>query len=321
MEVEAVLNVEPRQAPDRVRPQRHRCPGCLLSLEAMAGPLRMETCPSCRTVSAWPLPTLEELAAYYNSDYSVVDAGLTPRARRAWVPLLEEAERRVRGRRGLELGSSNGAFLRLASERGWEMAGVELDGRARQQHRHRSPHIPAWETLAEAASAGATMLDAVWILHTVEHLPGPEETLRDVLAMLAPGGVLAVTTPNGACLQRRMLGPLWEWWSPPGHLALLSPAGARLMLERAGFEVLFLTTRRGDSAGAAANALLAPARWWKRRRSGNQQTSSARSPTRRIADLLNLGYDPVSLPLRLLAYRRLLGPELLVVARRPRSEV
>lgn len=52
------------------------------------------------------------------------------RARRNWAPLLEEAERRGDGRRGLEVGSSNGAFLRRAAERGWDVAAVEVDAGA-----------------------------------------------------------------------------------------------------------------------------------------------------------------------------------------------
>ena len=295
------------------------CPACLFSLESSNGSLRMRTCPSCRTVSAWPLPSKGELAAYYNTDYTVVDAGLTQRGRRNWTPLLEEAERCVTGRRGLELGSSNGQFLRLALERGWAMVGVELDGRAREEHARSSPSIPAWETLAAAAAAGATALDAVWAFHTIEHLPAPESTLREILGMLAPGGALIATMPNGACLERRILGELWEWWTPPAHLTLFSPRGGQLLLERVGFEVCHVATRRGDSAGAAANLLLAPARLLKRRLSrGVQQRSHAASATQRMAAIVNRFYDPLSGFVRSRLYRRrLLGPELLVVARRP----
>jgi SAM-dependent methyltransferase len=315
------VQVEPRQERHARDSQRRRCPACLFSFDSSTGPLRMDTCTFCRTVSAWPLPSNEALAEYYNTDYAVVDAGLTPRCRDNWIRLLEEAERHTAGRRGLEVGSSNGVFLRLASERGWLVAGVELDARAREQHSRHAPAIPVWETLADAADAGQTQLDAVWILHTIEHLPDPESVLRGVSASLAPGGVLVVTTPNGTCLERRLLGHLWEWWTPPAHLSLFSPQGARLMLERAGFEVVHVITRRGDSAGAAANVLLAPARWLKRRLRGEvRQRSSAVSSTRRLAEAINRLYDPLSIPIRRQLYReRLLGPELVLVARRPQS--
>ena len=94
------------------------------------------------------------------------------------------------------------------------------------------------------------------------------------------------------------------------------------MLERAGFELVHVTTRRGDSQGLAASLLLAPARWLKRRLGrGVRQRSSAWSPTRRFADVVNRVYDPLTMPVRTRLYRqRLLGPELLLVARRPQQE-
>jgi len=161
-------------------------------------------------------------------------------------------------------------------------------------------------------------VDAVWILHTVEHLADPCAALRQAVDALAPGGVLIVTTPNGASLECRLLGPLWEWWTPPGHLTLLSPRGARLLLERAGLEIVSIETRRGDSMGAAANVVLAPARLLKRSVAGRErQRSSVSAWSQRMAQALNVAYDPISKPLRSALYRGpLLGPELVILARK-----
>jgi SAM-dependent methyltransferase len=281
--------------------------------------MSMRRCPSCETLCALPLPSPDELDAYYNGDYSVVDAGLTQRRRANWTPLLEAAERLAPLRNGLEIGSSTGAFLRFATTRGWSMAGVELDARARQAHDQTSPDIPAYATIAAARTAGVARADAAWVLHTIEHVPDPEAFLRETLDLMTPGAPIVITTPNGRSLQCRVLGQLWEWWTPPAHLTLFSPRGASLLLERAGFEIVSVETRRGDSSGAAANLALAPARLIKRRMRGErQQQSSVSSATQRVAACVNLLYDPVSQPLRAALYRRhVLGPELVIVARKP----
>jgi SAM-dependent methyltransferase len=300
---------------------RARCPGCVapISVErAASAELRMRACRSCGTLSAWPAPSEDDLNAYYNSDYSVSDAGLTPRRRANWTGLLETAERDTSARHGVEIGSSTGAFLRLAAERGWSMAGVELDARARGQHARASPGIPVYARVEAARDAGVARAGAAWLLHTIEHLPDAVAVLRELSGLLAPGALIVATTPNGASLECRLLGPLWEWWTPPAHLTLFSPRGARLLFERAGLEIVRIETRRGDSSGMAANVALAPARLLKRHLRGERrQRSSVSSATQRMAACINLLYDPLSQPIRTALYRHLLGPELVIVARIP----
>lgn len=315
MRAEARLPARPAPA---LSPGAPSCPACLGPL-AGGGPA-MRTCATCRTVSFWPPPTAAELEAYYNGAYSVADAGLTPRRRDNWLPLIQLATPHARGRHGLEIGASTGAFLRFAAAHGWRMGGVELDGRARGQAACYAPDIPVWPALSVARAEAGSAWDAVWLLHTVEHLAAPEAALREIRAALRPGGLLVVTTPNGDCLERRLLGSLWEWWTPPAHLVLFSALGVRALLERAGFDVVSLETRRGDSTGAATNLLLAPARWLKRRgAAGRRQCSSPHAASQRVATLVNALYDPLSWPVRRRLYRRLLGPELVIVARRPKS--
>lgn len=293
------------------------CAACLAQLAVRDGDgAAMWTCAACRSVSCWPRPSAGELDVYYNGEYTVADTGLTLRRRANWQGLIEAAASRVGRGRGIEIGSSTGAFLRLAASNGWEMCGVELDARARDASAREAPGVPVWASLAEARARAASRWDAAWLLHTVEHFLAPDAVLRDIRAALQPEGILVVTTPNGDSAECRLLGALWEWWTPPAHLSLFSPLGARVLLERAGFEVVSLETRRGDSLGAAANLLLAPARWLKRRGGGSwRQRSSARAASQRVAALVNALYDPLSWPLRRRLYRDLQGPELVIVAR------
>lgn len=297
-------------------PPLRPCPACAAPMPASAGPrLEMRTCHRCRTVSAWPLPTAEEAGDYYNSDYAVLDGGVTRDQVERWGPLLERLARATSGRRALEVGSSHGHFLRLASARGWDIAGVELDGRARESHQRQSPGIPAWGSVDEARAAGRSGLDAIVMLHVIEHLPDPAAVLSDLAELLTPGGVLLLTTPNGGGLVRRLAGPAWEWWSPPAHLELFTLAGLDALLARSGFTRELAFTRRGDSTGTASNLLLAPARLARRRLRGPARQSVTRqSGAQRLSRAVNRVLDPPTGPLRQAAYARLLGPELVVLA-------
>ena len=276
----------------------------------------LRPCAACGTLFVADLPSEADLTAYYNSTYAVAPGGLSIGRTGAWTELIRLVEQHVDPGQALEVGASSGHFLRLLEDRGWHASGIELDARAREVHARRSPAIPMYDALDAARDAGWEALDLVVALHTIEHLRAPRAFLDTARGLLRQGGVLMLTTPNGGSIVRWLAGPRWEWWTPPAHLTIFTPAGLLLALRDCGFEVLEVRTRRGDANGTAANLVLAPLRALKRRLRGTQrQAISERSTGRRLSAVIDTICDPPSASLRRRAYASLLGPELIVIAR------
>lgn len=317
MRVDAARTEAPLTS-DHVSPARGACPACACTvlIAAEVPGVALRPCPACGTLFVVDVPSEADLAAYYNSAYAVVPGEIGAARSAAWSDLIGYAERYVERGRALEVGSSSGHFLRLLEARGWRPAGVELDARAREVHAQRSPTIPAHAGLDEARAGGWDALDLIVALHTIEHLRDPRGFLRMAKERLRDGGVLMLTTPNGGSIVRWLAGPRWEWWTPPAHLALFTPAGLMLALRDSGFEVLEVRTRRGDANGTASNVILGPLRALKRRTRGTErQAISERSAGRRLSGIIDAVFDPLTASLRKRAYAALLGPELIVIAR------
>ncbi|MFA7249261.1 MAG: class I SAM-dependent methyltransferase [Dehalococcoidia bacterium] len=162
------------------------------------------------------------------------------------------AERAGRGRL-LEVGCANGSFLRAARDAGFEVQGVEPgDGAALVA---RAAGLPVLTGTLDDPSIEAGAWDVIVLMQTMEHLPEPQAALDRLLALLRPGGLLMMTTPNQHSWLARVSGARWVEYKPPEHLFLFTPRTIRALLGRAGFE----------QVEVAADVHRYPPRWVVRR--------------------------------------------------------
>jgi SAM-dependent methyltransferase len=95
----------------------------------------------------------------------------------------------------LDVGCGNGPFLAAFNEYapGWRLAGSDLDARCREAV-ERNPGV---ETLFEGPVGRVPgSFDLISMIHVLEHVPGPRETLEQIRTKLRPGGRLLVEVPN-----------------------------------------------------------------------------------------------------------------------------
>ncbi|MDD4933203.1 MAG: class I SAM-dependent methyltransferase [Methylacidiphilaceae bacterium] len=132
------------------------------------------------------------------------------------------------GGRLLDVGCGNGEFLRFMRELGWEVEGIEPDGRAAEQSTKFG--LSVRQGGIEDVELQPDSYDAITLSHVIEHLLDPRAALERCVTALRPGGVLVSFSPNPEGRNARMLRGIWRGLEPPRHLILPSPAGYGVVL-------------------------------------------------------------------------------------------
>ena len=141
------------------------------------------------------------------------------------------------GGRLLEVGCHAGVLLARFRAQGWKVRGVEPDPRAAGFARsHFGLEVSAC-TLQDARLAPKSV-DAVVMLHVIEHLDDPARTVSQIAEVLRPRGVFVVETPVYDTLVYRLLGRRERSLSCDGHVYFYTARTLAALLERCGFEVV-----------------------------------------------------------------------------------
>jgi SAM-dependent methyltransferase len=138
----------------------------------------------------------------------------------------------------LDVGCGSGAFLAQMAELGWRAQGIDPDPTAVASAREAGLDVRQ-ATLADLDTAEhAEAFDAVTLSHVIEHLHDPGDDLRRIGALLRPGGLLWIATPNLKALGLRRFGQDWLGLDPPRHLVLFTRTSLEMLVRDAGLEPL-----------------------------------------------------------------------------------
>lgn len=207
---------------------------------------QLERCRSCGFVTFrdYDRGQLQEI---YNDDYFAGSeypdyVGQQDALRRSMRWHLKQMAR-YGPRRGslLEVGCAYGLFLDEARAHFGLVAGVDIC---------EAPTAYAREKLSLQARCGDFLrmdfgdqrFDTVCFWDTVEHLEAPEAYLEKATSLLAPGGMLFLTTGDIGSFNARLRGANWRQIHPPSHLHYFSRITVRRLLDRLGMEVVGIET-------------------------------------------------------------------------------
>lgn len=152
----------------------------------------------------------------------------------------------------LEVGGGYGFSVDFASrELGWKAANIDPSflartGAADLGHEHVAAYLSPDHKLADQS------FDRVLSSEVIEHVKTPGAFIGALTAALAPDGVLLLTTPNAAVVEKNAsLDDLLPVITAGHHLVIYSKAGLEAVLRRAGFSHIHVE-ESGPTLQAAA---------------------------------------------------------------------
>jgi len=239
-------------------------------LHGTAGQWRVVRCGACGMVYTNPRPAMESVALVYPADYRPHRPKRKKRLSRRWrlqqwslrhhwnyppvgdsrlikaiswpVFLWTRFKRRnfdlfawEGDGKLLDYGCGGGGYLRRMSDRGWNVAGMDVSDSAVEACKKAGFEVRAGSD--PRAQYEAESFDVVTLWHVLEHVPSPTETLRQVRSVLKPNGKLVLGLPNFGSWIAQELGPYWYALDLPRHVNHFTPDTIGAMLRKTGFRI------------------------------------------------------------------------------------
>ena len=140
----------------------------------------------------------------------------------------------------LDIGCAYGPFLREARTAGIEPFGIDIAPEAIAYVTDELA-VPAvagdFRTTDFSKALGRTQFDAVTLWYVIEHFPDLDRVLSRLRTLVAPGGVLAFSTPHGRGVSGRRNRDSFLSESPRDHFSIWDTASARAVLSEYGFRL------------------------------------------------------------------------------------
>lgn len=201
--------------------------------------LRLVLCESCGLGRLSPRLAEDDLGRYYRRDYRLFIRGTTAidnayfdRGRRRGSRIIERLAEAMSLPAPetvvVEFGAGAGGILAAFRERGYAVAGCDLDPACVEFARSKELPVVLGEAVEVSAPVGLVVLS-----HLIEHLPQPLEALGRVRRLCAPETLLYVELPGLRAEPRRT----WEQLQLP-HLYYYDLTTLRWLLGRAGFALV-----------------------------------------------------------------------------------
>lgn len=164
----------------------------------------------------------------------------------------------------LDYGCGSGTWLSLLKDLNcnYRMIGTDITAGPLQELRQRGIEAFACDEITISKHVKPGSVGVAHMFHVIEHVPNAARVLEAIHNILAPGGVLIGQTPNVDSLGRRVWGDLWNQWHAPQHFVLFSDKTLARHAEKAGFEIV----RISSSISGATQWALSFLHMWADRR-------------------------------------------------------
>ena len=200
-------------------------------------------CGGCGLERISPQPSDETLAKIYGAHYYDAwglhdnEEAVAALKKRTFRYVLDKLPPQPPGAKLLDCGAATGFLLDVAKDLGYAPYALELSefGAEVIADRFGREHVFCGELQdCRFADAGPGDFQVLTMCDYIEHVRDPRHTLELAHTLLAPGGALAITTPDAGSPSRRVLGTGWTHYKIE-HLFYFNKRNLERLLKEVGF--------------------------------------------------------------------------------------
>lgn len=212
--------------------------------------VKVVRCSSCGLVFNNPQIFKQEISEIYTEDYYkstfpalgyedyAANKNDIQHSFRRRMPHLKKYSR---GNSLLDVGSACGFFLEVAAESGFQPEGIDCSQWATDYAR-KNMNFPVYTGLVDTYPWPAgRKYDVITCWDVIEQLPDPKSVFSKIYALLAPGGVLALTVRDINSFMAKSMKTKWIHFRPREKYVYFSKKTVRDFLTRLGFEMEEMT--------------------------------------------------------------------------------
>ena len=118
----------------------------------------------------------------------------------------------------LDVGCGTGDFLQACEQKGWSIAGIEPNEKARQLASTKTNFNDYQRTVEELIESNPGSFDVITMWHVLEHVPNLADFIDKIKSLLKPNGVLVVAVPNFKSWDAKHYNSYWAAYDVPRHL-------------------------------------------------------------------------------------------------------
>lgn len=270
-------------------------------------------CPRCITLFLYPKPTARQINRYYSKSFEY-SAGQINEARirsRASTILKHLKQLNPAAKTLLDIGSGYGYFLDEAKKYNLKTIGIEPAKHLASLSMNRYIDTVYNLTFDQFFKRHKRkQFDFITVIHTIEHLTNPRETIQKAVKLLNKGGILFLETPNLDSHLFYSEKYNYTFLTPPDHIWLFSQRSFYYLLKKIrGIQIEKISTYSYPEhfMGIIKNllnrqskdyhGLIADSHRYPRESATNQRKSSLQQKTNYIKHFKYLLFDKLIAPL------------------------
>lgn len=197
-------------------------------------------CTGCGLVHSYPIPTEEELNAYYKKQYrSNYKLAFTPQ-RKHIIRYSRNAMMRLKRLKQftntnvslLDIGSGSGEFLYAAQLAGFNVRGIEPH-EGYSDYTRKTFDVPVITSPFQYADVAEESVDIITLHHVLEHLQHPLTALIHLSRWIKYGGIIMIDVPD---IEHTLHSPINRFHY--AHIYNFNHETLKAFLTKAGFELI-----------------------------------------------------------------------------------